>query len=277
MQIKKFNNKAKEYEELKKCWCEVFGDDPDYVDELYYALSATGYALSDNGELHSFLTLFKAGTFEGKPVMVSYGICTWPQSRGKAYASTLVQHVRDEVIAQKAISLISPAEPSLVEFYSGLGYHPTFPAEDHEVDATALENISTSVKVLSAAEYNVKREEFLAEIHHLNYSNEFINFVRNDSVNAQGMLLVNNGDAICTINYGSDDEMGISELIVNPVLTALNSEIAEQLAAGIAALFEVKKCYYRTPACNNATYIQSMTAGLNVDAYEFPYYGFPLD
>ena len=276
MQIKKFDSKAKEYEELKKCWCEVFGDDPDYVDELYYALGATGYALSDNDELHSFLTLFEAGEFEGTPVMVSYGICTWPQSRGKAYASTLVQHVRDEAIAQSAITLISPAEPSLVEFYSGLGYQPSFLAENHEVDAAVLEDISTNVRVLSAAEYNNKREEFLAGIPHVIFSDEFMNFVRNDSVNAQGTLLINNGDAICTINYGSDDEMGISELIVNPVLASLNSEIAEQIAASIAALFEVDKCYYRTPATGNMSYVQSMTAGRSISS-DLPYYGFPLD
>lgn len=277
MQIKRFKNKSEEYDELKKCWCEVFGDDPDYVDELYYALNATGYAVYDNSELHSFLTLFKAGTFEEKPVMVSYGICTWPQSRGKSYASTLVQHVRDEVVSQGATSLISPAEPSLVEFYSRLGYQPSLLAEEHFAEATALEDISTNVTVLSSAEYNAKREEFLARTPHIIYNDEFINFVRNDSVNAQGMLLINNGDAICTINYGSDDEMGVSELIVNPILNALNSEIAEQLAASIAALFEVKKCYYRTPAGNGDAYVQSMTSGISGNMADAPYYGFPLD
>ena len=73
----------------------------------------------------------------------------------------------------------------------------------------------------------------------------------------------------------------VEELILNPALAAMSSEIAEEIAAGIAEQFELKRLNYRTPGSKHC---QSMAAGLS-DAEiaennerEVPaYYGFPIE
>ena len=283
---------ANEYEELRTTWCEVFGDDPIFVDELYYSMAAQGFVAEDDDKLHSFLTLFEAGSFRGKPVLVSYGVCTKPESRGKGYARELAYFVKEKVVQTGAISMVCPAEPSLISFYSKIGYRPTFYAKDTEADTEYMDiPLELQVNMLTASEYNRFREAFLLEVPHVTFNEDFVSFVRNDSVNAQGLLLINDGDAICTLNYGNDEEIGISELIVNPALTSVTSEISEQIAGGLARLFEVRKCYFREPGFivytdqsgdyfSDGTYVQAMSCGADVDIDEaalLPYYGFPID
>ena len=287
MQIRRI--KKNEYEELRSVWCDVFGDDPIFVDELYYALKAKGYVCEDEGKLHSFLTLFNAGEINGRKVQVSYGICTRPESRSNGYAGELVKYVRDLVVDKGDISLICPANASLVDFYSKLGYKDAFYSKFRSEEANSLK---LNVKMITPTKYNKLREEYLAEYPHVKLNAAFLKFIKNDSVNAQGLLLINNGDAICTVDYGTDDEMGLSELIIHPLLAERSSEIAGQIAGGLATLFEVERVYFRAPTSivytdnsgdhvSPGTYIQGMIAGadtlLEDDNVFLPYYGFPID
>lgn len=286
MKIRKI--RPNEYEELRSLWCDVFGDDPLYVDKLYYSLKAVGYVCEENDALHSFLTLLDVGEIDGQKVKVSYAICTRPESRGKGYASELVKYVRDMVVNKGDISLICPAEDSLLQFYSNLEYHPGL--YSREITVTANE-LPLNVSMLSHIKYNKLREAFLMDIPHVKLNSRFLKFIRNDSVNTQGLLLINGGDAICTIDYGTDNEMGLSELIVNPALFSLSSEIAEQIAGGLASLFEVKEIHFRSPTLimytdesgdyyAEGSYIQGMIAGNSNEldtAAMLPYYGFPMD
>ena len=277
-----------EYEELRSVWCDVFGDEPIYVDELYSTLKAEGYTCEDQGELHAFLTLFDVGEINGQQIQVSYAICTRPESRGKGYASELIKYVRDIVTSNGNISLICPADDSLSLFYHNLGYEIGFFAKEQDAEACEL---NLRVRMIGHMKYNKLREEFLADIPHSNFTNRFMKFVKADSVNAQGLLLINGGDAICTISGGTDEEMILSELIVNPALSALSSEIAEQIASGLASLFEVERIYFRTPTFivytdesgdkySRGSYVQAMIAGCKTEldtASILPYYGLPLD
>lgn len=277
-----------EYEEYRAVWNEEFGDGPEFVDELYSAMEAASYGAEDGGVLHSFLTVFEVGKFHGRSVMVSYAVCTRPESRGRGYGSELVKQVRDMIVQAGAISLVCPAEAGLEKFYAGLGYAPAFYASDNTAEA---EDLNIKLSILSAAEYNRFREAFLSDVPHVECNARLMEFARNDSVNAQGLLLINNGDAICTLNYGSDDEIGISELIVNPVLAALNDEIAWQLAGGLAHIFEVPQAHFRSVGkivytddsgdrLADGCYVQGMLSGMDVDVHEaavLPYYGFPID
>lgn len=280
--------KDSEYDELRSVWCEVFGEDPIFVDELYYAMKATGYVCEDNDTLHAFLTLLNVGEINGQKVQVSYAICTRPESRGKGYASELVKYVRDMVTGKGNISLICPADGPLILFYGRLGYDPEIFAAD--LTATANE-LPLKVKMIDAAKYRKYREAFLADVPHVKLNNKFAKFIKNDSVNAQGMLLINGGDAICTIDYGTDEEMGLSELIINPALLSVSSEIAEQIAGGLANLFEVERTHYRMPTYivytdesgdhySDGSYPQGMIAG-NTESLDtarmLPYFGFPMD
>ena len=91
------------YEGLRALWCEVFGDEPEYVDFTYEIFSGDirGYAAVDEeGRVCSALTIYKAGAYEGRPVSVIYAVCTAPDCRGLGLASMLTERVREEAASE---------------------------------------------------------------------------------------------------------------------------------------------------------------------------------
>jgi hypothetical protein len=87
------------------------------------------------------------------PVYVTYAVCTDPEYRGHGYAAVLTDYVRGVVTAPRGavlhegddefpaaeglggISLVSPAEESLIGYYAGLGYMESFFVDEHIVHA----------------------------------------------------------------------------------------------------------------------------------------------
>ena len=72
----------------------------------------------------------------------------------------------------------------------------------------------------------------------------------------------------------------IEELLINPRLSSISSEIADEMACRIAAHFERPHMKYRVPG---GAYCQSMAAGLTdemrdkIQSGEPAYYGFPVE
>ena len=157
-------DKNNEYEGIRDLWCRVFGDDPEFVDFFYrsFGRDIAGYAIcSDEGKTVSAVTCFRCGTFrdpeggsaDGMPVYVTYAVCTDPEYRGHGYAAVLTDYVREVVTAPRGavlhegddefpaaeglggISLVSPAEESLIGYYAGLGYMESFFVDEHIVRA----------------------------------------------------------------------------------------------------------------------------------------------
>ena len=93
------------------------------------------------------------GSADSLPVYVSYAICTDPEYRGQGHAAALTEYVRSIVTAPRGnvihgeddglpaaeglggISLVSPAEESLIGYYDRLGYRETFFVDEHAVHA----------------------------------------------------------------------------------------------------------------------------------------------
>lgn len=146
------------YEGLRALWSDVFRDRPEDVDAFYanFGDDITGYAVvaeagndiegldaagnngagspkGDDTEVLSALTCHLCGGYEGRPVYVSYAICTREDMRGQGLAAMLTTYVRDKVVAAGGISVVSPAEPSLVSYYAELGYEPHFLAIERAV------------------------------------------------------------------------------------------------------------------------------------------------
>ena len=157
-------DKNNEYEGIRYLWCRVFGDDPEFVDFFYrsFGRDIAGYAIcSDEGKTVSAVTCFRCGIFrdpeggsaDGMPVYVTYAVCTDPEYRGHGYAAVLTDYVREVVTAPRGavlhedddefpaaeglggISLVSPAEESLIGYYAGLGYMESFFVDEHIVRA----------------------------------------------------------------------------------------------------------------------------------------------
>ncbi|HHW95561.1 MAG TPA: GNAT family N-acetyltransferase [Mogibacterium sp.] len=272
-EIKKTETKN-EYEGLRSLWCQTFGDSPDFVDKLYDILQAKGYiALDEEGSVLSSLTLYECGNYHGKNVFVSYAICTEPEARGQGIAGALTKHVRDLVIADGHLSILSPAEESLIKFYSGLDYEPYFFSEEILLNTSNFNGLKAIIQPLSPSEYSEYREIFLADTPHIQISKNLLNFIDEDNSDASGFLLINQGDAVCTLSATSTEGFYISELLVNPLLKNLSSEIDEEIARSIAVAYGADHVRYRKPGNR---YCQSMLAGLASDS-DIAYFGFPMD
>lgn len=357
---------TEEYKGLRDLWHRVFGDGPEFVDHLYRMFGetglpggmeasqdadVTGYIIcSAENEVISALTCYRCGALsvpddmrddpeyagnDGRPVYVSYAVCTDPEYRGLGLAGKLTSSVREEVAAAGGISLVSPAEESLIAFYRDLGYREScFAAEDEapaddpeewdhdsfdlntdgtrvwglgddgtpgfiEDDDTLPAEAELTVEVADVITYNKYRESFLADTAHVSLSEPMLELVRSVSLNGNGLLVINGGDAVCVISEAPDPEGGetvtgqtdvgktqlvINELLVDPDLLALSGEIGGEIASSLAVHFGAERVVYRTPAfcgnCNEAAWqdegirCQSMAAGAGDAGF---YFGFPVE
>lgn len=298
--IKKVSNRE-EYEGLRALWCEVFKDEPDFVDEMYAAFGAeigagqfssdeiAGYVAADSsGDVVSALTSFLSGEYDGRPVWTAYAICTRPDMRGLGLAGELVEYARDIVLDAGGISLISPATESLEKYYEGHGYERLFyaseriaEAEDGEVFEFGEEDEEyekaepgLAMTPLAASEYKKIREEFLEALTHVVLGDSFMRLIYNECMTddgGSGLYIINEGDALCALAYAGESPM-IAELIVNPRLLALSEEIEDEIAGRIAKSLGAASATYRTPGPGKC---QSMAAG--IDNAGEAYYGFPID
>lgn len=303
---------APKYEGLRALWCEVFGDSPEYVDAFYgnFDGDIRGYAAVDaKGEVCSALTLFLCGTFEGRPVYVSYAVCTAPAHRSRGLAAALVTHAKDEVLKKGGISIVSPAEPQLEAYYESLGYEPHFFAscisllteddEDFEIydifedagyeeeDDEPFEPLIPALEIKSAdmPTYRRYREAYLSDRPHIELSEAMLNLVESECEPEGGFRVINDGDAICVINASARGSLVMSEFILSPALEELSLEIDEEIAVAAARQLDAAEVTYIAPGMQRC---QAMAAGIQASddeeasaekgyIYGEAYYGFPIE
>ena len=158
---------------------------------------------------------------------------------------------------------------------------------------------------IEASMYNKYRESFLEDIPHVALSGKMADFVKSIS----GLFLINRGDAICAVSEVPSEDAScaakdiiIEELLVNPMLKSISSEIDAELAEMIAGYFGAEKLIYRIPgrgycqsmiakgmagvrgqeettdpagACDQEVILDSANADLTGE--EPAYYGFPIE
>ena len=308
-EIKSAEYRSPEYEGLRALWCEVFGDTAAYVDAFYENFSddIMGYVVTDEkGTVCSALTCHLCGTYLERPVYVSYAVCTREDMRGQGLAARLISFVRDKVTDEGGISIVSPAEPSLVSYYSELGYEPHFFASERaamspEFDFEEYDDFDEfdldiegadptpfraqiDLQCIPAEKYNRYREAFLAGQPHIEPSTEMIRLIESESMNGNSLYSVNRGDAICVVSYADPVKVVLTELILNPVLKELSFDIDSEIASMIARHFGAAETLFITPGQGGC---QSMACGLPQEPeeqteeyeyyYEKPYYGFPVE
>ena len=266
-----------------------------------------GYVVTDEkGTVCSALTCHLCGTYGERPVYVSYAVCTREEMRGHGLAAKLISFVRDRVTAAGGISIVSPAEPSLVSYYEGLGYEPHFfvterAAMSPELDFEEYDDFDEfdldiegadptpfraqiDLQSIPAEKYNRYREAFLAGQPHIEPSTEMLRLIESESMSGNGLYSVNRGDAICSVSYTDPVKVVLTELILNPVLKELSFDIDSEIASMIARYFGAAETLFITPGQGRC---QGLTCGLpqeseeQTDEYEYyyekPYYGFPIE
>lgn len=295
------------YEGLKDLWVRVFGDEPGFVDYVYevFGDDITGYVIMDDSrKVVSALTCYRSGDLSGRPVYVSYAVCTDPEYRGLGLAGRLTGYVRDIVTSPRGsnvtaedapdaegfggISLVSPAEEDLIRFYRAHGYEETCFAREITTDPDEEELILSedddfeavtpafSVVPADVSMYNMYREAFLADSGHVAMSPAMLELVRSSGPEGGGLWLIGGGDAVAAV-IGEGDDLMIAELIVNPRLRDFSEEIDGEIACRLAEHFGFERLKYRVPddGASPDAYVQSMVSG-DYGTGKF-YFGFPID
>ena len=294
------------YEGIRDLWCEVFGDEPEYVDGTYenFGEDITGWAITDgNGRVVSALSCYRCGTFRGQDVYVSYAVCTSPDHRGQGLAGMLVSRVKDEVLAGGGISLVSPLDETLEAWYAELGYEPYFYAprftlftadddeeyedcSDYDIDigdSEAFEAFAPGIDLKPADRdsYNRYREAFLANRPHVELSGNMLKQVEYECYDDGGLCIINGGDAICDISTAEGGSLIMTEFILSPVLEELSLEIDAEIATAAARQAGAFEVTYTRPGSLGC---QSMAAGVKAfdpeeEGYEYStaYFGHPIE
>lgn len=198
----------------------VFGDDEEFI-EFFDNCFRDDYLDfliiedQDGGEvLQASLTQFdmgklvvpegKVSDIAGKSIEMSYAICTDPEARGKGYGSHITVYAREIAESSRKLSMLSPAEPSLIKFYEPLEYKKFMYAE--QGSALASEHVDfefshLQTKVLTPQEYNNYRETILANRVHIKLSEGALRF-------AAGLAAPYTSGSLPTLDAGSADLAG---------------------------------------------------------------------
>lgn len=211
---------ASDFDDFISLRRKVFGDDEEFI-EFFDNCFRDDYLDfliiedQDGGEmLQASLTQFdmgklvvpegKVSDIAGKSIEMSYAICTDPAARGKGYGSHITVYAREIAESSRKLSMLSPAEPSLINFYEPLEYKKFMYAEHGSVLASEHVDFEFShlqTKLLTPKEYNNYREAILANRVHIKLSEGALRF-------AAGLVTPATASSVPTLDAGSADWAG---------------------------------------------------------------------
>lgn len=321
-------------------WSKTFGDSKDEILEFMTAFSddikCFSLTASDNksdniNDVLSALTLFKMGNLhipckkKSPEVFVSYAICTDEKCRGKGYGASITNFASDYVTNYNnkinknssdssddcdAISILSPASKSLVNFYKPLGYEPFFFSKYHSLGEISDKSMDLRLSEISHSEYDKKREHYLEPFVHVSLSAKSLIYLSGYSKFLYFEIVEKSIKGIAVYSESSiEDEILISELLAVRTSNSSARDIDENLgflenfhlisekeiadvANAITKTLGFKRCEYRTPAYCGNNFSDEIVQGMIFGDFDFipndgdeaenklsylPYLGFPFD
>lgn len=321
-------------------WSKTFGDSKEEILEFMTAFSddIKCFTLTDSdnksdnkNDVLSALTLFKMGNLhipcskKSPEVFVSYAICTDEKCRGKGYGASITNFASDYVTNYNnkinksssdssddcdAISILSPASKSLVNFYKPLGYEPFFFSKYHSLVEISGKSIDLRLSEISHSEYDKKREHYLKPFVHVSLSIKSLIYLSKYSKFLYFEIVEKSIKGIAVYSESSiEDEILISELLAVRISNSSAREIDENsgflenfhlisekaiadVANAITKTLGFKRCEYRTPAYCGNNFSDEIVQGMIFGDFDFipndgdeaenklsylPYLGFPFD
>ena len=291
---------ASDLEDFVSLRRKVFGDDEGFI-EFFDACFRDDYLDflivedQDGSEvLQASLTQFdmgklvvpegKVSDIAGKSIEMSYAICTDPAARGKGYGSHITVYAREIAESSRKLSMLSPAEPSLIKFYEPLEYKKFMYAEQGSVLASEHVDFEFShlqTKVLTPQEYNNYRETILANRVHIKLSEGALRFAaglvapytsgslpaldaesadwagsapdgeaESGSPDGSGFLLISDGAeplAIAACEAAGADSLAAAELLTFSE-DGGQKELGIAIAKALAVRCGAKRCDYMMPS-----------------------------
>ncbi|MGN1382649.1 MAG: GNAT family N-acetyltransferase, partial [Eubacterium sp.] len=180
---------SSESDDFYHIWEACFGDSQDVIDEFLDAFSGNIREFTLTGQddqVCAALTQFHMGSLfmqssnssvpdaSAFPVQISYAIGTDPLQRGHGYGSAITQYAAEQAETDGSLSVLSPADQGLVNFYRPLHYIPFFYKEELTAEAAGHDQNIAEMKMhpVLASEYNQFREEFLSGRPHIRLSDQ---------------------------------------------------------------------------------------------------------
>lgn len=321
-------------------WSKTFGDSKEEILEFMtafsddikcFTLTASDNKSDNKNDVLSALTLFKMGNLhipcskKSPEVFVSYAICTDEKCRGKGYGASITNFASDYVTNYNnkinknssdssddcdAISILSPASKSLVNFYKPLGYEPFFFSKYHSLGEISDKSLDLRLSEISHSEYDKKREHYLEPFVHVSLSAKSLIYLSGYSKFLYFEVVEKSIKGIAVYSESSiEDEILISELLAvrtpNPSAREIDENpgflenfhlISEKeitdVANAITKTLGFKRCEYRTPAYCGNNFSDEIVQGMIFGDFDFipndgddsenkisylPYLGFPFD
>lgn len=325
-------------------WSKTFGDSEEEILEFMTAFSddIKCFTLTDSdnksdnkNDVLSALTLFKMGNLhipckkKSPEVFVSYAICTDEKCRGKGYGASITNFASDYVTNYynkikkssddysndcsddcDAISILSPASKSLVNFYKPLGYEPFFFSKYHSLGEISDKSMDLRLSEISHSEYDKKRKHYLEPFVHVSLSAKSLIYLSGYSKFLYFEIVEKSIKGIAVYSESSiEDEILISELLPVRISSSSTREIDENsgflenfhlisekeiadVANAITKTLGFKRCEYRTPAYCGNNFSNEIVQGMIFGDFDFipndgdeaenklsylPYLGFPFD
>ena len=291
---------ASDLEDFVSLRRRVFGDDEEFI-EFFDNCFRDDYLdflivedQDDNEVLQASLTQFdmgklvvpegKVSDIAGKSIEMSYAICTDPAARGKGYGSHITVYAREIAESSRKLSMLSPAEPSLIKFYEPLEYKKFMYAEQGSVltsEHVDFEFSHLQTKVLTPQEYNNYRETILANRVHIKLSEGALRFAaglvapdtsgsapamdaesadltgsapdweaESGAPDGSGLLLISDGAeplAIAACEAAGADSLAAAELLTF-IEDGGQKELGIAIAKALAARCGAKRCDYMMPS-----------------------------
>ena len=291
---------ASDLEDFVSLRRRVFGDDEEFI-EFFDNCFRDDYLDflivedQDSSEvLQASLTQFdmgklvvpegKVSDIAGKSIEMSYAICTDPAARGKGYGSHITVYAREIAESSRKLSMLSPAEPSLIKFYEPLEYKKFMYAEQGSVLTSEYVDFEFShlqTKVLTPQEYNNYRETILANRVHIKLSEGALRFAaglvapdtsgsapamdaesadltgsapdweaESGAPDGSGFLLISDGAeplAIAACEAAGADSLAAAELLTFSE-DGGQKELGIAIAKALAARCGAKQCDYMMPS-----------------------------
>ena len=277
---------ASDLEDFVSLRRRVFGDDEEFIkffdncfrdDYLDFLIVED----QDGSEvLQASLTQFdmgklvvpegKVSDIAGKSIEMSYAICTDPAARGKGYGSHITVYAREIAESSRKLSMLSPAEPSLIKFYEPLEYKKFMYAEQGSVltsEHVDFEFSHLQTKVLTPQEYNNYREAILANRVHIKLSEGALRFAaglvapdtsgsapamdaESGAPDGSGLLLISDGAeplAIAACEAAEAGSLAAAELLTFSEAGG-HKELGIAIAKALATRCGAQRCDYMMPS-----------------------------
>ena len=278
---------ASDFSDFVELRSKVFGDDAEFIEffDAYFRDDYLDFLIVEdqdgNEVLQASLTQFdmgklvvpegKVSDIAGKSIEMSYAICTDPAARGKGYGSHITVYAREIAESSRKLSMLSPAEPSLIKFYEPLEYKTFMYAEQGTVVPSEQSDFSFSelkFELISPQQYNDYREVILANRVHIKLSAGALHFAAGltatggaagsvptgeaagSALTGYGLMLISDGAEPLAI--AACESVGAGSLAATELLTFSedggHKELGIAIAKALAVRFGAVRCDYMMPS-----------------------------